>query len=165
MKKIYFIFGLVFFAFAVQSQELSYFTAQITAEDSLRFQLTNVYFICQPDSGQYFKCRQGKAVFNLNFSRVDSLVFKDAIPAEVSGYRTGEVVLISGEKMRLELLTHWALRGDNSGIGGRMEIPVSDISGIKFLYGGIYKKCPQCGLVLYNYEKENCPFDEERLKE
>ena len=163
MKRALFsILAVIFLIGPVSAQNL--FTADVVDTKDYEYTLSDLYFQYEDDTTQFFRCLQGRAKFGLHFSRIDSIAFSDSPDAKIPGFRESSVKFMNGKESKIHIYQYYTLIGDNTDIGSRVEIPVSDIKSLKFRHGGDYSRCDLCGMTYYDLGQDICPFDGQKLK-
>jgi len=139
------------------------YTAEVVDSRDFEYTLSDLYFQYESDTTQFFRCIQGRSKFGLHFSRIDSIAFLDSPDAKMPGYVESSVTFLNGKTSKIHIYQFYTLTGDNSDIGTRVEVPLSDIKSMKFRQGGTYKLCGLCGITYHNLSSFYCPFDGEEL--
>ncbi|MBC8279005.1 MAG: hypothetical protein H8E46_12290 [FCB group bacterium] len=160
-KALLTLLTVVLLAAAASAQKL--YTASVVDTRDYEYTLSDLYFQYENDTTQFFRCIQGRSKFGLHFSRIDSIAFLDSLDHKMPGFRESSVTFLNGKTSKIHIYQFYTLTGDNSDIGTRVEIPVSDIKSMIFRQGGTYKLCGLCGITYHDLDSYLCPFDGEEL--
>lgn len=147
----------------------------VTAVDSegIIYHLTNASFIALGDASEkrsfFFWIRrgteQGIASYTLDFNRIKSIRFTGFLEDGPPGYCPGEITLVNGKSFPCFIGCEGYLEGFDTdfGSGMRLYLNYNLMQSVTFEHGGVYRRCPYCGVIFYDDTLEVCPFDQTEL--
>jgi len=147
-----------------------FFSLTLVDSQDDSYRLNGAAFYNLQDQKKYFLwvrrgTTMGIVTYSLALDRIASLEFSGPYGNPDEDYTPATMTLTDGSSFEVFVGTSGYLGGYDEVFGsfGRVYLNYNQVKSITFHHDGTYSRCPYCGTIFFDQEREICPFDQFEL--